>query len=172
MWLKYADKPILLGDWASEQQHGILGAFEKPRGRWITDDSGDCWKAWCLAEQFRLDQLTHKHEVVLDEASMLIIRSLWELDDFAERFGAVNVWGTNEHPTRWRDKCIDWRQVANQYSGVIITPYQWQRRMDEDLRWYYGWDCASGCIWDMAAIKDIRLIEIDTTVLEPKRKLV
>ena len=25
-----------------------------------------------------------------------------------------------------------------------------------ELFWYYGWDCASGCIWDPAAVAEIK----------------
>ena len=58
---------------------------------------------------------------------------------------------------KYKNRCIAWEKVAAKYDGLIITPYIWQRRME--LNWYYTWDCASGCIWNVRAIKDIRLIE-------------
>lgn len=44
------------------------------------------------------------------------------------------------------------------------APYQWRRRNERGFSWYYGWDCASGCIWRASAIREIRLIEIDMDV--------
>lgn len=49
---------------------------------------------------------------------------------------------------------INWPMVADRYQGIVIAPYLWSRRMDGGL-WYYGWDCASGCIWDAAAVASV-----------------
>lgn len=43
-------------------------------------------------------------------------------------------------------RSIDWLRVKTQYGGIEIAPYQWKRRLSSF--WYYGWDCASGAIWD------------------------
>lgn len=48
---------------------------------------------------------------------------------------------------------FDWIDVASRYSGIEIAPYQWKRRIHPSTFWYYTWDCASGCIWDLSAIK-------------------
>ena len=53
---------------------------------------------------------------------------------------------------------IDWKKVKSKYQGIIIAPYQWSCRLNLDSNWYYGWDCASGCIWDLDCIKDFKLI--------------
>ena len=29
------------------------------------------------------------------------------------------------------------------------------RRLDMETRWYYGWDCASGCVWDASAVQSV-----------------
>ncbi len=54
---------------------------------------------------------------------------------------------------------IDWIKVAKQYAGLIIAPYQWGYRLEPGTHWYYGWDCASGCIWDASVIERIEAIE-------------
>ena len=46
---------------------------------------------------------------------------------------------------------IDWERVKEQYSGIIITPYCFDLRLD--FIWYYGWDCESACIWDTSILK-------------------
>jgi len=37
--------------------------------------------------------------------------------------------------------------VSKEYDGIEIAPYQWDARLS--LIWYYGWDVASGCIWNL-----------------------
>ena len=49
---------------------------------------------------------------------------------------------------------INWQPLTEQYAGIIISPYQWKRRLDGRASdWYYGWDCASACIWDLSAVR-------------------
>jgi hypothetical protein len=61
---------------------------------------------------------------------------------------------------------IDWSKVAKDFDGIVITPYLWERRLDHHVNWYYGWDCASGCIWNTSVIETItELKEIDVSSL-------
>lgn len=170
MWLKYHNSPIMSGEQWDRAQSGHLSRYEKPCGFWITDDTEYCWRSWCVAEGFGMENLTHKHAVDLDESNILIMRSPYELDAFTREFRVDHWWGPDEQPRKWRDVCIDWRAVSARYAGIIITPYQWQRRMHDSYSWYYGWDCASGCIWRGGAIKGIRLIEIDLDVVKAGEK--
>jgi hypothetical protein len=165
MWLKYSDSTILTGEQWDRDQDDDLGWYQKPRGFWITDDSpDDCWRKWCVSEQFNLENLTHKHEVVLDETDILILRTLAALARFNDEFLVEKWWGPTGHPRKYRNICMDWPAVAARYSGLIITPYQWSRRLDLSYSWYNPWDCASGCIWKARAILEIKLIEIDMEV--------
>lgn len=166
MWLKYDDKPIDLSSFKYVEQEGRLSEYTKPRGCWITDDTEQCWREWCLSENYGADGLTHKHEVVLDESRILILRSAWEMDAFTGQYAVDRYWGGPDE-RKYCDKCIDWREVAKAHTGIIITPYQWSRRL-EPYSWYYGWDCASGCIWEPSAIREIKLIEIDHEVAKAR----
>lgn len=65
-----------------------------------------------------------------------------EIDSFTHRYGIPGFFGS---------PMINWPAVAIEYQGVIVAPYSWERRNS----WYYPWDCASGCIWDAAAIESI-----------------
>lgn len=38
------------------------------------------------------------------------------------------------------------------YDGA---PYQWECRLDRDTFWYYSWDCASACIWNLQAVRPL-----------------
>jgi hypothetical protein len=71
-------------------------------------------------------------------AKVLHLKTPVEILEFQETYCVA-------HPIM-RSPGIDWGRVAEQYHGIVIAPYQWSLRLD--LMWYYGWDCASGCIWD------------------------
>ena len=46
----------------------------------------------------------------------------------------------------------DWAKVASHYDGIEICPYIESRR---NMTWYYGWDVASGCVWNASGIKEL-----------------
>lgn len=123
----------------------------KPQGLWLSVDGERDWEEWCKAESFRLEHTKFRQEITLQpdvlqpivggvDSGVLHLYSPFCLDQFTNRFASRNeLFKANE--LAW----IDWVQVANVYDGLIISPYIWERRMS--LIWYYGWDCASGCIW-------------------------
>lgn len=127
----------------------------KPSGLWLSDESGDDgWRSWCLAEDFRLDQLDVAHEVILrSDANVLALSGAGDLDEFTTRFGVLERFGLKYHR-------IDWPAVAELYHGILVTPYIWERRLTGHTFWYYGWDCASGCIWNPAAIASISVVDL------------
>lgn len=150
----YSDAPI--GPILSVGQHNVTNLmfpYAKPRGLWFSVEGEDDWKSWCLSEGFCLDRLTHVHEVVLDQsANILRLMSPDDIDWFGRRYGAPGRRGY-EHG-------IDWGRVADAWQGIIIAPYVWERRLARNASWYYGWDCASGCVWDATAVTSVTLLEI------------
>jgi hypothetical protein len=115
----------------------------KPVGLWVS--VGEAWKDWCEGEDFYTERLAHCQEIVLAaNANILRLSTAEDLDAFTERFKIADDAFAS----------IDWSRVYGEYQGIIIAPYIWARRLD--LAWYYGWDCASGCIWDADAIAEVR----------------
>ncbi len=144
--IHYSAKPVL--PIISRAQ--IETPLSKPVGLWLSVPGDDGWKAWCEAEGFGLGSLKCEHEVELSEgANILRLCSADDLDEFTSVYGRDRL---NPYPY-----CqIDWRAVAAKHQGIIIAPYIWPRRLDgRASNWYYGWDCASGCIWDATAIERI-----------------
>jgi len=126
---------------------------DKPNGFWVSvENNGDGWKNWCEGESFNTGRLVYENEIIISKlANILLITKNKELDDFHKKYQAALV-----GMERWGNQYIDWRSVAKDYQGIIITPYLYNRRFDKSARWYYGWDCASGCIWNKEAIKSIK----------------
>lgn len=123
----------------------------KPRGLWVSVKGEDDWASWCQGEQWGLDRLVVRHSVVLTPgANILRVSGVRALDDFHHRYSVTEMLG------RYSRSYIDWRFVAKKFDGILIAPYVWERRLEKPLSdWYYGWDCASGVIWNARAVAQV-----------------
>jgi hypothetical protein len=151
-----------LGELRLGMPHPGYRSLMKPAGLWVSDDD-DCensWPAWCAAEKFGLDRLTHAHDVELvPGANVLILSTPADIDAFGAEWAVVPEWagpimrGASPGSGMW----LNWPEVMTRYDGLVITPYVWERRLE--ALWYNVWDCASGCIWQPRAIASIKLRE-------------
>jgi hypothetical protein len=152
--LHYSDKslsPPLKSRVQSNESH--YHGIGKPQGFWVSVEGEDDWKSWSTAESYRTDFLAVVSEIGLaPDANILRISNAAELVEFTKTF-EVLVYPDQPKLAFW--KSIDWEAVAALYQGIIIAPYQWSHRFHDETRWYYSWDCASGCIWDATAIQSI-----------------
>jgi hypothetical protein len=135
-----------------EQPSGLLTVVDmKPKGLWVSVEGEDDWKTWCEANHFNLHRFTHCYEIRLTRtAKVLWIKTGAQFRKFNSTY-TTELYGNI--------KGIDWPRVSEEFDGLIIAPYQWKFRHDFQSFWYYGWDCASGCIWKPAAIESIELIK-------------
>jgi len=132
----------------------------KPKGLWVSVENGndDGWKDWCLSEEFKLRNLNSESEVVLKtEAKILILKSIADIHAFTEMYKTKPPYIKDCSEVYNGTTYINWSAVAEKHQGIIITPYQYGCRLNDNCFWYYGWDCASGCIWDPMAIKEVNL---------------
>lgn len=153
-------------------RHPLVGTRDqasglKPRGLWVTDmDCETNWLSWCRGGNWNLEGVRYRHEVILrQDHNILMLTSEIEIKrltrDYALdpiRSAGARVDLTQRRPGMFRD--IDWPRLARLYDGILITPYIWSCRLDPETFWYYGWDCASGCIWNPQAIESISLGEL------------
>ena len=140
-------------------------SFYKPHGLWVSDDAANYgWREWSIDNEFRLDRLTHVHDVTLvPGANIRVISTADELDRFNAEFSLPSYRDKKLAPDMQRFVAtygLLWRSVAERYDGLIITPYLWEKRLDFESMWYYAWDCASGCIWQRRAIQSVTLREV------------
>jgi hypothetical protein len=116
----------------------------KPRGLWLSVDGPRDWPEWCRGEDWAIESLANRAPFALAAgANVLVISTEAELIGFTLLFRGQGI------GRRW----IDWSLVARQYDGLIIAPYIWPSRLNPETIWYYGWDCASGCIWNLSALE-------------------
>lgn len=149
----------LTGVYSCRQDEGrAFQRGDKPNGLWVSVEGPDDWRAWCEAEQFGcLDCAT---EIVLHpDANVLRIETPDALKAFHDEYCCPPAWAHGLPD--YDEHAISWLLVAEKYQGILIAPYQWGCRLDGPMSsWYYGWDCASGCIWDASAVAEVRPIEM------------
>lgn len=153
----YGSGPVT-GVHSVKQEGGRAARGFKPNGFWVSDDDDEqSWPKWCRDEDYGIGSLTHVHDVTLArDARIRFLSSPADIDLFTHLYGQPLYPGGRAH------SAINWSRLATECQGIIITPYIWGRRLDGDADWYYARDCASGCIWDAAAVASIALREIAT----------
>lgn len=148
--IHYGSEPLILDRTRTYDQ--TKGLF-KPRGLWVSVEGPDDWPSWCL-RNFRIETLAFQTEIVLvDNPKIARITTDKELLAFDSEFTArkrrFSTANALDHLTGYGQ--VNWDRAAQRYDGIIIAPYLWNMRLGGPT-WYYGWDCASGCIWNLNAI--------------------
>jgi hypothetical protein len=121
----------------------------KPEGLWYEcqDASTIDWKEFCetglTGGTSRYDS---SYDVILNDYEILFITDKNDFKKFEKMYGIPN----RDFP---EDIRIDWPKVTSHYDGIEICPYRTDMRMESD--WYYGWDVASGCVWNASGIKEL-----------------
>lgn len=132
---------------------GRLSRDYKPR-KCFWYARGFDWIDWCVRENFNLESLRHVYEVVLSEDHRILrIDSFEEAVEFTREFRSEVTFNLTKRggvDTR-RDDYIDWPSVAMRHDGIEIwrNPTPWGLK----IPWTYGWDVASGAVWDLDAIE-------------------
>jgi len=128
----------------------------KPRGLWYA-----CGNEWINFEKDTSDFHLHNQpqylfKIEINPSAMFMIKNNQELDNFGDTYSCSwqqKYKDINAPPGR---PFINWPEVAKKYGGIEICPYLGSRRRDPTQTWYYGWDVASGCIWNKNAIVNIK----------------
>ena len=153
----YTSEPMAF-DPMREYTQDAPSSFGKPVGFWVSVTGEDDWMSW-VTDNMNEERLNHAARVTITPTARVhVITNDFALDAFTGEY-AVQTDYERRWPHRVDDKAkwpIDWREVAKDSDGLIIAPYIWSRRYSHD--WYYGWDCASGCIWNLTAIAAVDLI--------------
>lgn len=148
----YTQKPFLFNPKQGYRPCGSEPNF-KPVGLWLSDCSnGDGWKDWCESSQWNLQGVLYKTEFICDIKDWFFLGTTKDILDFTDEYYVRNP-GDNKLISTIKRECIDWPRVMREAKGIIITPYNWECR--HRLMWYYGWDCASACVWDLSTVEPV-----------------
>ncbi len=129
-----------------------MGGF-KPNGLWLSDEGDLGWKRWCELEKWGTHTLRFETKFLCDTSKWLVLRSTEELWAFTKR----EVAKLPDAPSG--TGLIDWPRVQGAFSGILITPYNWDMRHSSKASWYYTWDCASACVWDLSTIQPLKNVQ-------------
>lgn len=152
--IHYSDKPVEFD--RKMIYHSKTNWRSKPDGLWFSVQGEYDWNWWCRSEEFRLEYLAYEHKITLKkEANILYISDPDQLYEFTKKYRRPSRILDDENDTYE----LKWDEVAKIYQGIIIVPYLWDCRLALESSWYYGWDCASGCIWDLNCIESFELIQ-------------
>jgi hypothetical protein len=131
--------------WKERKENELI--FGKPIGLWY-DYNGD-WLKWCLSEEIGWIR-NYLYEVEIDKNKILCISNVEEFERFEKEYFYHPE--NNFSPSfLLHHSSINWQAVREKYSGIEIIPYLRVKRLTS--MWFYGWDCASGCVWDLSAFK-------------------
>lgn len=161
--IHYSGEPISYLDKRDYDQTELTWQ-DKPNGLWISVEGLERlqnsynWKEWCEVEEYGIENLAYPYEIQLHKnANILHLKSSQEIFEFTKLYPFLRDQWNNP---KGRELCetyeLDWNKVKEKYQGIIIAPYQWECRLALESCWYYGWDCASGCIWDISCIKEFK----------------
>lgn len=190
--LHYTKDPVFILD---RQRVAQASVDMKPKGLWVSADGEYGWKQWCEEEGFRKENLAHEWEIVLKpDVECWVWRPV---------INTRKINGAVLSPKDWREHTnggilhldtelsidlfhkvygeedrsfgVRWSRLQDHVDGIVISPYQWGKRMDRDKLWYYTWDCASGCIWNPEIIESVRYLgpsDMKSDEAEHGRKIV
>ena len=156
----FTQRELVFGDFYDETRKldkYYLRPSMKPEGLWFSPEDAtreydESWRAYC--SDLSLNPLTYKYHVKLSpDANLLLISDVSGMYKFCKKYRS------KEDVAVYGNLGICWQYVALDYQGIIISPYQHSLRLDSDFYWYYPWDCASGCIWDISAISSLTLLQ-------------
>lgn len=125
------------------QKHG-----DKPDGFWY--GFGNEWIDWTeiAGPEYKGEYV---YEVDINGSNVLQIKDYSEFIEFTKEYGS------REQIAPGIIFSIDWPRIELKYDGIEINPYIGQVRHNTKTIWYYGWDVASGCIWNLNKV-EIRLV--------------
>lgn len=158
----FSDNPI--SEVYSEYQHTEhcycgFKRFDKPAGFWVSVDGEDDWPYWCGQEGYRDIEAQYHYQVELaKESRILRLENYNQIVQFGREWCPPWMFDQTSDGRNRYAWGVDWARLAELYQGIIISPYSWDARADSSMNWYWGWDCASGCIWDASAIADLTLV--------------
>lgn len=131
-----------------EKRYYIQRSYDKPDGFWY--GFGNEWIDWTetAGPNYQGDYV---YEVDINGSNILQIKDYSEITVFTKEYGS------DKQIAPGIIFNIDWPKIELRYDGIEINPYIRQARNDTKTLWYYGWDVASGCIWNLEKV-NIKLL--------------
>jgi hypothetical protein len=126
----------------------------KPSGLWLSKD--DQWYEYAINGVRSHSQMRYKTVFEVDTSNVIVLKNSEELLEFHNSFPAI----ISGAPYLLTYSLLNWPKVAEQYDGVVISPYQKIGMINGTLiAWHESWDVSSGCFWNIKCLKMIECFE-------------
>jgi hypothetical protein len=153
----------------------------KPRGLWFAQ--GSEWLQFMKQYSFWMSKYNYLYEIQLNKDNIYFVSSLKELQEFSQNFQVHTKVGMNFEGV-YINTLIDWKKFIEKEraSGIVISPnlkkifYKQVKSSTlpdffDKSEWYVTWDVASGVLWNVKAIKNVKLIyRREEGTLEPYKE--
>lgn len=141
MKLTHHPRPGVEWHYDPTRTYDAIDGGYKPRGLWLSVD-GD-WRRWCEDEEMEWVDDAEVEFTISDPERVLWLRDADDIDQFTAEWTSFARW----------ERRPDWKRLRTAgWAGLMIAPYCWERRLSDYTFWYYGWDCASACVWDLSVL--------------------
>ena len=159
-FLHMSRKPITK---LTKRKYGMNMTGVKPKGLWYGIDGS--WANWCVGNEWGGGR--YFYELSFDTNRILHINNLKQFNAFEEEYACDSMldrmlkdFGITPPKSMFMARAfgptaIDWERLKKKYAGLEINPWFYEKHLES--MWYYGWDCASGVIWDVSVVKQFRL---------------
>jgi hypothetical protein len=137
------------------QQNPERHFYNKPCGLWLSVQSPRDWEAFCLHNKLKTERLKNKFKISLkDNANILCLENEYLLGRFQQDYSR----GIQVSDLKAPLVQIDWARVIEDHQGIILPVYPEWDNDNMIMMWTKTWDCTSGCIWDLGAVKEVQLL--------------
>ncbi len=115
---------------------------DKPKGMWLsTIGTDDNWRSWLKYNEMFCHNERYWKQFDVDMKNILCITNDDEFIKFDKKYVI--------YKSKYQSKVI-WDDIYKQYDGIAIIPHFSEFHLTHD--WYYMWDCASVCIWNLDVV--------------------
>lgn len=126
----------------------------KPNGLWITFDTKHDWSSY-VKKEFGDGSYSNFHRSLSYRNLLKISGDILVLDtdkkvvEFHNNF-CKNRFSEKKFPSN----LVDWKEVSKKFDGFVVNPYNSNLFLrHKNILWHRSLSCASGCIWNAAAIE-------------------
>jgi len=123
--LNWKLRPICISNGDGPKAKG--GLWTSPVG------SRHSWRHWCRSEHFRIDELKHRVQLVIDETDLIVVDNEADLTRLHFKARYPNLPLISSYP--------DYEKITKTHTGIwLTTEGQWRTRLIFPCN-LYGWDC-------------------------------
>lgn len=150
---------LILNHFSSEPFELVDMTYEntsqfKPEGLWLCKDNA--WYDYAIHGVRSHEEMKYKTSFEVDMSNVRLIKNHDELFKFHNSFPSI----VDSVTELLLPGLLNWKQVAKQYDGVIISPYKKIGfNTDNYISWHEAWDVASGCFWNLKCLRMIECYE-------------